>query len=122
MHPGTSLTDAVRCWPTPHAEDSEASGYRHNRQTADTLTAAVRGCRQMWPTPQAYAALEGMGKPIDTAVRGQGGQVGPANHNAAGSRRASSVVLNPAWVSCLMGFPPDWCDIGDAPLPRSGMR
>lgn len=135
-------------WPTARAEDSESSWARHSRGTVDTLTSAVR----TWPTPQSYSAPEGMGKPtwtpLDTATRGNWpspqahddknfgeatsghspqlrharGLLDPESPNTTGSRPACSVVLNPAWVSCLMGFPEDWCDIGDVPLPRSETR
>lgn len=35
-------------WPTARAEDSESSGLRHSRGTADTLTAVTR----LWATPR----------------------------------------------------------------------
>ena len=144
-----------RNWPTPRAEDSESSGARVSRGTADTLTAATRDWMtpqsRDWKgisqapatkgtysgglpdqlqelenrrTPQAYAAPAGMGKPtstpLDQQMRSQAGLVAPESRSKGGNLPASSVVLNPAWVSCLMGFPADWCDIGDVPLPRSG--
>jgi len=59
---------------------------------------------------------------FDTAASGSDGPPDRVPINRHGNRRASSVVLSPAWVSILMGFPPDWCDIGDVRLPRSAMR
>ena len=33
------------------------------------------------------------------------------------------LVLNPRWVACLMGFPPDWLDgIDSPPSPRSAKK
>ena len=51
MHPGTSLTDAIRSWATPRAEDSESAGIRHSRGDVDTLT----GQSRLWATPKAMS-------------------------------------------------------------------
>lgn len=154
-HAGTSLTDAVtggqaprrpsstpdalsasetsseaRQWPTPRAEDSESSGARHTRGTADTLTAATRqheatapsgaatpspaSTDVQWPTPTANEdsyRLQGnsqQSKCLTAVLISPAGLPGPASPSTPGSPRASSVVLNPAWVSCLQGFPPDF--------------
>lgn len=126
-HAGHSLTDVVtggqapRAWPTPRAEDSESSGARHSRGTTDTLTAMTR----QWMTPQSrdWKGISQAPATKGTYTGGLPDQLAGlrdrANPNTPGSPPARSVVLNPAWVSCLMGFPEDWCDIGDVPLPRS---
>lgn len=44
MHPGTTLTDAIRNWPTPQ-EDGESCGNHPDKM--DSLTGVTR----MWPTP-----------------------------------------------------------------------
>jgi hypothetical protein len=49
MHSGTTLTDAIRMWPTARAEDGESAGIRHSRGIADTLTAVTK----QWPSPMA---------------------------------------------------------------------
>lgn len=51
-HAGMDLSVAVNMWPTPRAEDSESSGERIGRGTADTLTAAAR----QWQTPETSDA------------------------------------------------------------------
>jgi hypothetical protein len=45
MHPGTTLTDAIRMWPTARAEDGESCG--NHPQAQDSLTGATR----YWATP-----------------------------------------------------------------------
>lgn len=130
-HPGTSLTDATCRWPTPRAEDSESAGAHRTRGTAETLTASVRwntprsrdwkgsgkDCldRQVWTTPtcrdQESPAKLTRGKGSTAAgnqiVEPLGLQV-QAPSNTAGSLRVASLVLNPGWVTYLMGFPGDW--------------
>jgi hypothetical protein len=49
MHPGTTLTDAIRLWPTARAEDGESCG--NHPQAQDSLTGATRN----WPTPHQNA-------------------------------------------------------------------
>ena len=110
-HPGTSLTDATCRWPTPRAEDSESAGAHRTRGTAETLTAATR----VWTTPtcrdrETPAKLtRGSGstasghqivEPLGLQVQG--------SPSTSGSPRVASLVLNPAWVTYLMGFPGDW--------------
>lgn len=152
-HAGVSLTDAVTVGnsSTPRMEDWRTQSSRdwkgpsaqswRDRETGDktaTLPDQLQTLAEAeavqsgaatpshWPTPQAYAAPEGMSKPsstpLDTAVRGTVGLHAQASPSKGGKLRASSVVLNPAWVSILMGYPPGWCDIGDVSLPRSGIR
>ena len=146
---GLSLTDAVtvgnsstpRMYPTPNARDGKGSDLSSRHGGASLPHFLTTGQRThtgrtgsetsdqkatSWPTPQAYAAPEGQGKPtwtpLDTAVRGEDGPAVQEKHKRGGNLLASSVALNPAWVSCLMGYPPDWCDIGDVPLQRSATR
>jgi len=47
MNAGTSLTDAIRAWPTPRAEDGESAGNHPSSQ--DSLT----GVAKFWRTPDA---------------------------------------------------------------------
>lgn len=54
MHPGTTLTDAIRLWPTP------MSGHPTNansKRGMDTLQVAA----EMWPTPNAAISQDGEG-------------------------------------------------------------
>jgi hypothetical protein len=121
-------------WPTPPESDSSAAGNRKPSRSGThqgmSLTDAT--CRN-WATPSARDH-KGIDKPhrqggaslphqVTTGQMTHGGQRGQERHSMTGNSRAcSSVVLSPAWVSQLQGFPWDWCDIGDVPLPRSGTR
>lgn len=131
---GLTLAQKVQeaTWPTHRSEDSESSGERVGRGTADTLTSAVRTVREIaptgdWATPQARDArgiTQGVsqGDYTDALPDQLAGLHDQANHNTAGNPRASSnrPVLNPRWVLCLMGFPATWLDgIDSPPAPRS---
>lgn len=113
-------------WSTPTCRDKEslAKVTRGANATPGGTPLLVQVQQATWPTPQSYSAPEGQGKPtstpLDQAARSAAGLPVQASNSKGGNLPASSVVLNPAWVSCLMGFPRDWCDIGDVPLPRSG--
>lgn len=63
MHPGTSLTDSIRAWPTPRAEDGESCGNYPKGQ--DSLTGVTR----YWRTPNAGGPRNRQGS------RGNGHQV-----------------------------------------------
>ena len=124
---GTPLAMAVQVWPTPTESDSGGAGNRNlpgsKAHPGTSLTDAVSGGQapRSWPSPQAHDDKNfGEANPGHSPqLRHSLGLLAPERFNTSGSRRGCSVVLNPAWVSCLMGFPPDWCDIGDVPLPRS---
>lgn len=104
----TVLADAARLWPTPRASDGEKSGPNQRDSKGNyALPGAV--CRtlgaNLWPTPTATASTGG------AALSKWGG---------AGARQKLTQVippevlngrLNPAWVECLMGFPPGWTDV-----------
>lgn len=109
----------TRGWATPRAEDSESAGMRHSRGEADTLTAQTR----MWSTPaaqdhkndtlpQSQATRDTLPGDVIRGLRPQD------TNSSTGSRRGSSVVLNPDWVSALMGFPINWLHGIDAPGSR----
>jgi hypothetical protein len=65
-----------------------------------------------WQTPKATN--------VSTPVthhpeRSDGGQPNLARQIQTG---AAPVVLNPRWVACLMGFPPDYLDGVEVPSKR----
>ena len=118
-------------WPTPVVTDSVGAGNRNlpgsKAHAGNSLTDAVTGGQapRRWPTPNTGEGTRGSdakaqreGSPTLTGAVAIAGPHAPENRSTPGNRPARSVVLNPAWVSCLMGFPPDWCDIGDGPLKR----
>jgi hypothetical protein len=49
MHPGTTLTDAIRMWPTARAEDGESCG--NHPGAVDSLTGATKN----WKTPHGMS-------------------------------------------------------------------
>jgi len=84
MHPGTSLTDAMRQWPTPCARDHKGGNLkpyseRGGGTKGEQLPNFVRHHFHQVPT---------------TPTDGDGGPV--------------PVVLNPEFVEALMGLPIGW--------------
>ena len=144
-HAGLSLTDVVtggqaprREWPTPNVPNGgRAAAPGSMTLTGQTpagekrqvdLQFAVQAdwrspSSRDWKGPSAQSWRDRETGDLTATLPDQIlGLPDPANPSTPGSLPASSVVLNPAWVSCLMGFPPDWCDIGDQPSPRSATR
>lgn len=125
MHPGTSLTDATRMWPTSRAEDSESSGLvaqwptpaardqkGANSELHCTETGTGRKHMDQLPNFVAYhSSLQGLptpsGEPSSTPVESvNGSQLSPTTkpvETVLGRRR-----LNPAFVCWLMGWPWWW--------------
>jgi hypothetical protein len=104
-----------RMWRTPEAGDSANRAFAHNSRGEPKLSAQVLvapeglppPCAKMWPTPKSSdykgSGPEGSKSQIhDLEKRNLKGCV----MDATGSQ------LNFAWVSWLMGFPPDWTEIG----------
>lgn len=75
-----------------------------------------------WPTPQAYQAPEGMGKPTSTPLDRAVTEPGPSRATKGGQLTPRPLVLNPRWVLCLMGFPATYLDGVAPPSKRSGTR
>jgi hypothetical protein len=129
MHPGTSLTDKMREWATPVAsmvnydeapENFEARSERLEAEGSRPLGANLGQQSKAWPTP---AASDFKGS---TQIGQRRGQLSEAilkhGHPALVTQKdgdesspltPSSVRLNPAFVSFLMGWPPGW----DLPWP-----
>lgn len=61
-HPGTTLTDAIRAWPSPRAEDSESCGNHPN--ATDSLTGAI----SLWATPAAHERAQ-MPRDVDHGIQ-----------------------------------------------------
>lgn len=91
-------TQAQLDWRTPNQRDwkgPSAQSWR-DRETGDQ-------------TPTLPDQLDAL----------RSGQPDPANDSTPGNR---PVVLNPAWVGALMGFPVNWLDGVAPPSKRSGTR
>jgi len=110
------LPSAVsRQWLTPRAEDSEQTGAHSG--TPDTLTSATR---RSWATPCTAHCPGSHGGGQHSSLRTDvhipgvvSGPLDPANPSTPGKPRGS---LNAAWVSELMGLPPDWCVLSESEL------
>ncbi len=99
------LREAAGRWPTPSASmmtmaDMEQAKYAGNSKNRPSY----KNAKKMWPTP---AARDGKGPNKKPYRERGGGKKGEQLPNAIGGQ------LNPQWVSWLMGFPIDWCDLPD---------
>jgi DNA (cytosine-5)-methyltransferase 1 len=92
------LTDVIASglWPTP-TEDGNYNRKGASKTSGDGLATAARN----WPTPNA--GNEKWGGTMQE-WGGSGSWVRAHPELATGQ-------LNPAWVSVLMGYPPDWTEI-----------
>lgn len=125
MHPGVTLTDAIRKnWATPAARDYKGSNSAehlakdrgHHDQLANQIVMV-----STWRTPLARDGSSTGGTPAATRLE-QGHSVGlkdqvsshpgPASPGdglpSHGGSSPESPVLNPEFVTWLMGLPPFW--------------
>ena len=86
MHPGTSLTDAMRGWATPTARD-----HKSTRASAATHSRNSR--------PLSEQVGEWAGRRDQTTSTG-------------GESTSQPVVLNPEFLEALMGLPTGWTECG----------
>jgi hypothetical protein len=88
MHPGTTLVDATRDWPTP---DSSGEKYRLVGKTQQSKSLEAKARRgELDNNPPC--------------------QDGPQDLDKCNMDGSSPGLLNPAWVEQLMGFPSGWTD------------
>ena len=98
-----NLSEAVRLWPTPRANDAEKRGAFDVTNPRNGLPAAAK----MFPTPCARdyrspgrSRLDRTGsKAVESLPQIVGGQ------------------LNPLWVAWLMGFPIEWASFAPTETP-----
>ena len=127
---GMDLEGAVALWPTPRAEDSEATGA--HRGTPDTLNAAAG----LWATPAARATKGACSPGALTRRDGksrmdlldnqavyfqpflQGETSTTDGEPSSPSTRTSRRRLNPDFTEWLMGWPIGWTVPG-SPLPET---
>lgn len=93
MHPGTSLTDAIRSWPSPRAEDSEFCGNHPGAQ--DSLTGVI----QDWSPPSTSLPTE-----PETGTAGNTCWCGARGCDQPSHRRKLNIFFD-EW---LMGWPLNW--------------
>ena len=116
-HPGTTLTDAVRQWPTPNRRDGERWGMPSPTVAQARIDHPERSINledavSVWVTPQAgdSEVVTPNGSPFVMLAKQVSGLPAPASPSTPGNPRAPSRVLNARWVLTLMGFPATWLD------------
>lgn len=112
MHPGTSLTDAVRMWPTPKASDP-----RRGFESPEARRARGSGGSTL---PEAVT-LSAPGEAASSIPTLSPNGPADAPERSGPVPRLAKPVLNPDWVELLMGIPVGWtfvpCKPGNAPRP-----
>ena len=101
MHPGTTLTDASREWPTPLASDSVGGGRQIDGRRGQQLKDF--GYTREWPTPTAQCAKSTQASDTTHARNSRPLQEVVGHHDGR-----KGVRLNPAFVEALMGLPLGW--------------
>jgi hypothetical protein len=93
-----------KLWPTPTVDDSN----NVSRQSGQfqSLTASVKGSREMFPTPTRQDASNN-------------GGTAQMERNALPLNAVIGGSLNPTWVEWLMGYPLGWTDLKDSETPSS---
>jgi hypothetical protein len=74
-----------------------------------------------WPTPRDQDSYERTNWKTVVKVNEEGGDLTLPRkvlYDAATDKTRQPVVLNPRWVACLMGFPPDYLDGVEPPSKR----
>lgn len=105
MHPGTTLTDAVRAeWPTPQSREGDGSARTvPSRETAIKRFEAGRrnldDAVAIWPTLSSRHGGASLPHYVLTGERthGTAGPPDPASANTPTSRRAASHPLDDLW-------------------------
>jgi hypothetical protein len=113
------LSEVVKMWPTPRANESTESVETQNARIArgtkasKNLTAEAK--RAMWPTPCASDNRDRghVGMPAIQRRVEIGKQIGLGQ-----SVSETSVALNPDWVEWLMGWPIGWTDCEPLAMAR----
>jgi hypothetical protein len=111
-HPGTTLTDAANgLWASPASRDWRGDSHAPAAQRrnspclpahvglVDPESPSTSGKSRDWPTSQARDWKGSQGR----AYRGESMDL-PATDGRG--------TLNSRWVAQLMGYPPDWLDVG----------
>lgn len=134
---GTSLSCAVKTWPTPRSRESGDYTYDQGDKTKPRLT--LSGAVKRWPTPTVDDANQGkagrQGGQFQSLTRAAKWPTPTARdrHNRGPSEEdrhspslgyvatgGDATVLNPDWVEWLMNWPVGWTSL--KPLPRQAFE
>lgn len=129
--PGTTLTDAMRMWPTP--DGGIRTGFNRSPSEGAALRPVLAEAAEMWATPKSRDWKGGQGNAtrhspdldkqaeyefpssLPDATSTTPGE--PSSPSTPGSPRR----LNPAFVEWLMGWPgPGWTDL-DSPFSATAL-
>ena len=127
---GTSLSCAVKMWPTPRA--NERGAYQYDRGDHTKPRATLTGAARMWPTMTAGSGATGKLRKKEAVIKSGGHKSRledavamwptPTSNRRSGlqshGKNAILGALNPAWVCWLMGFPLDWLDLDGCQNPQ----
>lgn len=105
-------------WPTPDVpnggrgipRDAVIRGNSVYTQDGRKVQVGLANAVKMWPTPTGQMARPDFARATRESCHG-GDDLGTAVHLSRGETSQSSGQLNPQFVSWLMGFPIDWCDM-----------
>lgn len=108
MHDGTTLTDAIRQWPTPRTPSggSETAKRKQELGRAKSGGGDLQSEVRSWPTATARDWKDGDPSPnVPTnGLLGRAVPRDPMSHPG---------VLSAAWTEGLMGFPLNWTGLTD---------
>ena len=137
-----ALRHHVQMYPTPTTMDHiDRKGMRPSRAATNRKTGYLSEMIKMYPTPTQDSASERTqkysqgGTPLTMAVRMFPTPTTPRPHDSENTvgkyypsqnqQDLTAAVaktggqLNPQWVSWLMGYPVDWCDLTGELPPKS---
>ena len=101
-------SDTVKMLPTPQSRDWKGQSQRGAHKPGDCRPNAV-----MWPTPKVPS---GGGQMERTTP---GGGIRKLEDKVSQLEGYNTGILNPEWVTWLMGFPPGWLNPMESPeLPQ----
>lgn len=105
-HPGTTLTDAAKLWPTPRASANENRTTRPAPPHGKGHGRVLAGEAAAWATPRANERGQGNSADSHVALSLQVQQT--PTDGEGGSTQEDRRQLCPSFVERLMGFPLGW--------------
>ncbi len=127
-HGMANLNDVAALWATPTARDHKSPLASAETHARDSRPLSEQVGAALWPTPTAGdgSKLDAT-QPVIERRLAAGKQVGVAGAvrvfgatpSGSPERTASPGALDPAFVSWLMGYPPEWLNCAPSAMPSS---